>query len=172
MSRSRENITFALDPVRRGFAFVVLHGERLLDWGTHGLKQRAPVTAEAAVEFAISLGAELLVIEDAADVSCRRRRHVKQFLRGIATVARHEGLAVSLVKRHEVRVTWQEHGLTRKEAVAPALAERYPELQPIVPPPRKTWMPEDARVNVFDALTLALAVRERQGDTRCLSAAP
>ena len=63
-----------------------------------------------------------------------------------------------------IRVSWGLVRLTvggaekaNKETIAAKVAERFPELRPYLPPPRKPWMSEDERMNVFDAVGLGLA---------------
>jgi hypothetical protein len=46
--------------------------------------------------------------------------------------------------------------VTRKHAVAKGIAEDFPVLEPLVPRPRKFYMDEEARVQVFDAASLVL----------------
>lgn len=77
-------------------------------------------------------------------------------LRAIAEHVRKLGIPVFPVARQEVRDAWRAKHVTTKEAIAAAIAERLPDLVPFVPPPRKVGHNEDARVNLFDAASLAL----------------
>jgi len=43
------------------------------------------------------------------------------------------------------------------EAIAMAIAKRFPELAPRLPRFRKPWMSEDYRMSIFDAVGLGLA---------------
>ena len=45
-----------------------------------------------------------------------------------------------------------------KYEIAVAIAERFPELGQILPPPRKLWMPEDKRMGTFDAVAWGLTL--------------
>jgi len=47
-----------------------------------------------------------------------------------------------------------------KEAIAATISERYPLLPHFVPPPRKYRASEDARVNLFDAASVARSLIE------------
>jgi hypothetical protein len=46
--------------------------------------------------------------------------------------------------------------MTRKHAVAQAIATAFPALEPLVPRPRKSYMDEVAGVQIFDAASLVL----------------
>jgi hypothetical protein len=47
--------------------------------------------------------------------------------------------------------------MTTKHQIAVVIAGKFPELAPRLPPVRKPWMTEDARMAIFDAVALALA---------------
>jgi len=47
-------------------------------------------------------------------------------------------------------------GVTNKRQLAEAIAARIPAFERYLPPPRKPWMSEDSRMNLFDAAALAL----------------
>jgi len=44
-----------------------------------------------------------------------------------------------------------------KHGRARLVADRFPELEPFLPPVRKIWMHEDDRMSIFDAASFALA---------------
>ena len=47
--------------------------------------------------------------------------------------------------------------------MAELIAQRIPAFERYVPPPRKPWMSEDARMGLFDAAGLGLVFFERAG---------
>jgi hypothetical protein len=141
-----------IDPTKRGLAFVFFEDGRLLDWGTRHTGDEL-----SALEAILRLcPADVIVLEDpAADGSLRRPR-MRRVLARLARAAETKGLAVVTVSRLEVRRDWIARGITRKHAVAEAIAEDFPALQPWVPRLRKSYMDEEARVHVFDAASLVL----------------
>ena len=44
----------------------------------------------------------------------------------------------------------------RKAGDCAAIARDFPELEPRLPPVRKIWISEDARMNIFDAVALGM----------------
>jgi hypothetical protein len=62
--------------------------------------------------------------------------------------------------RAKVCAAWASRGMRTKEAIAAAIAECYPLLAHFVPPPRKCPASEDARLNLFDAASLARTLIE------------
>lgn len=156
MTRIGDNrAILAIDPTSRGFAFVFFENGELLDWGTRGYRESEIGSLERLMGW---LRADVLVLENPEAERCERRPKVKAMLRRLASVARTNGIEVHKVSRFEVRQQYVERGLTRKHAVAAAIAALFPELAPLVPRTRKVYRSEEARADIFDALSLLLHV--------------
>ena len=54
-------------------------------------------------------------------------------------------------------------GLTAKREIAQSIAQEIPELEPRLPPVRRIWMSEDARMNIFDAVALGMTFFHTKG---------
>lgn len=152
----------AIDPISRGFGFAVLEGPTtLVDWGIRNISKGDSKAILRKVRTLIALyGIDIIVIEDCRDRSSRRRRRMRAVLEQVRAlaVARTEVLLIPL----PLVCTAFEAGKT-KRAIATAVAEHFPELRFHLPPERKPWMTEDARMSIFDATALALAAY-RLGD--------
>src|SRR5207244_8140667 len=96
------------------------------------------------------------VLEDPDAPRSERRPRMKQLLRQLRAHAESRGMEVRLVSRRAVRSEWAERGRTRKHAVAEAIAESFPEIDVLVPRVRKVYRSEEARAEIFDALSLLL----------------
>jgi hypothetical protein len=142
-----------VDPTKRGLAFVFFENGRLIDWGI-----RQAGTDIANFEAILKLcPADAIVLEDPAAERSERRPQMRKALSRLARAAERRGLVVVKVGRFDVRRGWRERGVTRKHAVAKAIAEDFPALEVFVPRPRiKPYMDEEARVQVFDAASLVL----------------
>lgn len=155
----RRNTTrriLAIDPTHRGFGYVVLEGsDRLVDWG---LRQWRRGKSSNAVDRVCNLirrvTPDVLVIEDTRCDSCRRGERVREFLDRVAAATISE-VRVRRVAAAAVRARFSAAGAKNKDAVARILAAQFPELAPLLPPPRKPWKSEDERMAVFDAAALA-----------------
>jgi len=151
--RTRRSLV-AVDPTARGIAFAFFSRGELLDWGHRrcGRDERAVIAF--VEELVTSHDVRILLLEDVASDRSRRRPRIGRLLRKLAIKVRAMRVSVLEIPREDVRIRWAAKGLTTKEAVAAAIARELPELQPFVPPPRKTWMCESPAVNVFDAVSL------------------
>jgi hypothetical protein len=142
-----------IDPTKRGLAFVFFEDGRLLDWGS----RRGGGNEIAAFEGILNLcPADVIVLEDPDADGSERRPRMRKLLQSLTRAAEARELLVRKISRLDVRRSWSARGVTRKHAVAKAIAEDFPVLEPLVPRPRKFYMDEEARVQVFDAASLVL----------------
>jgi hypothetical protein len=149
--------------MKRGLAFVWFERGELIDWGTRSCG-REPKAGRALLDVLVNVSAaDIVVLEDPDAEGCLRRAHIKQFLRVAAAHARRQGLRVVKVARRDVGMIWRDRGSSTKQAIAAKLADHFTELRHLVPPPRKLFMDEVARLQIFDALTLVLAAFDRAG---------
>lgn len=65
--------------------------------------------------------------------------------------------------RNAIRDAFAEHGVRTKYEIAEHIAAEFPELAPRLPPPRKCWLPEDPRMGIFDAASLAVTYFATEG---------
>ena len=155
----------AIDPYSRGFGFVVLENDRLVDWGLRDARHGTDSDLLAKVRGLIELyRPSLIVVEDCTHRSSRRRDHGRRVIRRIVALARSRGIRTRPVSAVTVRAKFGAEGATRKHAIAGLIVARFPELAPHRPRFRKPWMSEDERQAVFDAAAAA-ACEARLGDS-------
>lgn len=148
----------AIDPTPRGITYVFFENGELLDCSQRSTPPEERAILAAVDEILDGCAADVLVLEDPDVRSARRHPRMRHVLRVITTHVRKRGIPVVQVAREDVRRAWASKGITTKEAMAAAIAERLPGLTPFVPPRRKYPASEDARVNLFDAASLALTL--------------
>jgi Holliday junction resolvasome RuvABC endonuclease subunit len=98
---------------------------------------------------------DVVVVENCTAKRSRRCERVRQLIDSLAAFATERKIRVR-------RFSWQQVqsacGKTSKHGVATAVAERFPELVPILPPPRRPWESEAHSMAVFDAVALGLVL--------------
>jgi len=156
-NRSYQRV-LAIDPYLRGFGWALLEGPDLLvDWGICQTRTKKPERALGRVAAILHRYApHLIVVEDIRHPRCRRRDRAGVLISEICDMAGAANVAVRTVAMEDVREHYRAVGAKSKNAVARLVVERFPELQPILPPYRKNWMREDERMAVFDAIAMAL----------------
>ncbi|MGA8807856.1 MAG: hypothetical protein WB973_08245 [Thermoanaerobaculia bacterium] len=150
-----ERSIVGVDPGSRGLAFVFFERGALLDWGT---RRRDGDELALLDQLLDRCNADVLVLEDPDATRSERRPRVRRLLRLMARHAAERGVTVQLVCRYNVRQAWAARGRTRKHAVAAEIGAMFPEIEPLVPRIRKVYNGEQARADIFDAVSLVLHV--------------
>jgi len=140
-----------IDPTHDGVAFAFFEDSALADWGTSRNDGNERRVLDRLVD---DYGAEVIVIEDGDAPKSERRPRMRKVLRDLAAHGKKRGLAVAKVSRREVRDAWKQRGITRKQAVGAELAKLFPDLAPIVPPPRKVYRREVPRERILGTVAL------------------
>ncbi len=154
-SRTRRRI-LAIDPTHRGFGYVVLEPELLVDWGICQVRaDKTRRTIDRVSDLVRRLTPDVLVIEDIDHPDCRRGERVRELLHALESIARTWEIRLCRVPVAKVRQRYSGVGATNKDAVARDLVIQYPELESVLPRRRRTWMPEHEGMSVFDALAMA-----------------
>ncbi len=143
----------------RGFAFVLFEGPLApVDWSVRevrGPKKYARCLARI-VGILDQYSPDVLVLQDTSPRGTRRVPRITELNAAIAELAEVRGLPVHTFSRDKVREAFWHYGATTKQALAEIIAKHIPAFERYVPPPRKPWQSEDARMGIFDAAALAL----------------
>jgi len=158
MSSTRSIV--GIDPSSRGLAFAFFEEGALLDWGT---RRRDGQELGVLDDLLKRCQADVLVLEDGDAPGSERRPRMRRLLGALADHAGKQGVVVVPVSRSKVRDEWLMRGKSTKHEVAAGIAELFPDLEPLVPPPRKFYNSEKARTNIFDAASLVLTAFPRYG---------
>lgn len=155
----------SLDPTSKGVAYAVLEGSsQLIDWG---MKRATPGDSKNAAclklieELITFFQPQLIVIEDATGKGSRRCLRVQELLTEVAEVAelaKRNKITCRKVSRHNIHKVFAQYGAQTKYQIVQVLVQRFPELALYQPRLRKPWMSEDERMNIFDAVALALTL--------------
>jgi hypothetical protein len=81
----------------------------------------------------------------------------------VEAAANQRSVPVFKYSREEVYSTFESVGFVNKQMLAELIAKHIPAFERYVPPPRKPWKSEDARMGIFDAAGLALTFFQKAG---------
>jgi hypothetical protein len=166
----------AIDPIGKGFGFAVLDGPRsLIDWGFKG----TDLTGEVRRRWCLRQIARLVefyrpdrvVLEDCRESRSRRGQTSRRLIDRAIAIAYEAGVPARRISRASLRRAFRPEGACTKYKIALAIAGRFPELAWRLPPIRKPWMSEDARMGIFDSVALALAFYARRSTSSAESSA-
>lgn len=147
----------AIDPTSRGFGFVVMEGpHRLVDYGIKSIRPLSNAACLKKVAAQIRFfEPEYVVLENTKNKS-RRCKRVQDLIESIRKLASKAKVRTRLISRHEMEEVFRPSGARTKLQVAEIISKQLPELASRMPRHRKAWMSEDGRINIFDAVALAL----------------
>lgn len=150
-----------IDPTSKGFGFAVLEGpKQLIDWGVKQVRgdinHRNRRCLEKMAALIVRYQPDVLVTEHANAKSCRRWPRALNLIEDVIALGVAHRLRVKRISRRKVQQSFSERDSATKYQVAMAMAKRFPELEPYLPPVRKPWMSEDQRMSIFDAIAFAL----------------
>lgn len=149
----------AIDPTSTGFSYAVLDGpERLLEWQNVHLKTKDKRSYEKLIEPILwRRFPDLIVTEDGRGAGSRRGESALEVIRYIEAFGKKNSIPVRKVSRGDVRYAFRGSA-KNKEDISAAIGRLFPELEDRLPMPRKGYRTEDYRMNVFDAISFALAI--------------
>jgi hypothetical protein len=167
----RHDLVLAVYPNTRGFAFVLFEGSLApVDWGIVKVSSEEK-NRDSIRRIAQLLGRftpEALVLQDMSENGARRARRIRDLNEAIGLLAETQGVPVFRYSRGKEREHFASFGMSGKRGIAEAIAKQIPMLARFLPPVRKIWMSEDARMGLFDATALALTFfyRDTLGETQ------
>ncbi|PYI83611.1 MAG: hypothetical protein DME26_14705 [Verrucomicrobia bacterium] len=104
---------------------------------------------------------DVLVLENTLARPFHRAARIRLLTKRIVSLSRSQNVSVILFTREQVRRVFFGDGHGTKYALTEILSKRFPdELSFRLPPKRRPWMSEDSRMDIFDAVALALTVRK------------
>jgi hypothetical protein len=159
----RYELVLAIYLTKRGFAFVLFEGSLSpLDWGK--TRRYGPEKNDHCLKIAGALfnryHPDVLVLQDTSWAGARRSQRITNLNASLFEFGERHGVAVCAFSRDRVRAAFSYLGSPTKQAIAEAIAKHIPAFEPYLPPERKPWMEEDARMGIFDAAALALTFFE------------
>jgi Holliday junction resolvasome RuvABC endonuclease subunit len=152
----------AIAPSTRGFGFAVLEGlDTLADWGVKSATGDKNTQSLSKLDQLIAYyQPDVLVLEDTSTKPFGRSERIRTLSKQIVTLATTRTVKVKLFSHEQVRRVFFGNGPGTKHDLAEILAQRFPEeLGSRLPPKRRPWMSEDSRMDIFDAVALALMLR-------------
>jgi Holliday junction resolvasome RuvABC endonuclease subunit len=151
----------ALAPSTKGVGFAALEGsDMLVDWGVKSVQtgDKNRQSLNRVKELIAQYRPDVLVLEDVK--GSRRSQRIQKLNQQIVKLAQKLKVSVKLYSRDQVMKAFIPEGGGTKHRLAEIIAERFTEqLSKQLPPKRKPWMSEDSRMNIFEAVALALMLR-------------
>jgi hypothetical protein len=146
----------------RGFGFVVMEGQKtIIECGGRVADGDKNTQSLAKMKKLLTFYRPgVLVLQDVEAKGSRRAPRIKMLNRQMKGVAEKQKIEVKLISGKQLRSVLLGNPNGSKQEMAEMLAAQFPdELASRLPPKRKTWESEDSRMDIFDAVGLALVLR-------------
>ena len=144
----------------RHMGFVVAHDvDNLMDWGVKNIPRTDKDIALAKVQKLIShYQPALICIQNIKDSECRLGTSIITILSELKTVCAKQNVAFKAVSKRDVRENLELPDNACKQDVAAKVANMYPQLQNLLPPPRKLWEAEGRNTITLIACSMILTL--------------
>ncbi|MGE0405269.1 MAG: hypothetical protein AB7O65_03145 [Candidatus Korobacteraceae bacterium] len=155
----------AMDVRRTRLGYVVFEEPLLLlDWDT--LRFSSSRECAQKVEMRIEqFRPYALIVRRPSAVTSHKPHHTRAVMAAVRQVASKLGIRVVSVSDYKTGTFFLNHGKKTRHERGTLIATWFPELEPKLPPPRKVWMPEDRRMLIFAAASLAITYLNERTDS-------
>jgi len=161
---SPHNRILSLDIRSKTIAYAVFEDfAHLLDFGVSGSRQDS-FQAARVEKLVRKFQPDVIVLSGAPRGSTRDTPSVRAGIKSIRSRARRLFVPVLSIGRHSVVETFGRHCKPTKYPIAVLIASSFPALTWYVPCKRKIYMPEDRRMQYFDATAVGLTYYATNGD--------
>lgn len=143
----------------RGFGFVVMEGEKtIIECG--GRVADGDKNAQSLAKLKKLLNfyrPDAVALQDVEAKGSRRAPRIRALNRKMKGMAEKRKVVVKLISGKQLRSVLLGNPEGTKQEMAERLADQFPdELASRLPPKRKPWESEDGRMDIFDAVALAV----------------
>ena len=147
-----------------GFGFAVMEGRALVDYGNKIILGDKNANSLAQIDkLFVRFRPDVLVLSDVNAKGTYRSSRIKQLHKSVVMLAKNHKLTVATVSGAELRTALLNDPQGTKHDLTKRAAEMFPdELASRVPPKRKAWNSEKRRMDMFEAVALALAYRQKR----------
>jgi hypothetical protein len=160
----------AIAPSGRGFGYCVMEDEAILECGYKGARRNKNQRSVFKIEKLMNqFSPSCLVLPDVNVSGCRRAPRIKELHRLILGLGEQHKCKITLLSGTKLRRKLLNDEKGTKHEMAEMLAKRFPaELARKLPPKRRAWENEDARMDLFDAVGLATVLRMIKNWRKCM----
>ena len=145
----------------RGFGYSVMEDHVMLECGNKGVRGNKNRQSISKIEKLMKQFLPgVLVLQDVNAKGCHRAPRIKVLHQQVVELAAKQKCKVRLLSGSKLRITLLGDVKGTKHEMAEMLAQKFPvELAGKLPPKRRAWENEDGRMDMFDAVGLAVVFR-------------
>jgi Holliday junction resolvasome RuvABC endonuclease subunit len=152
------NITLALFPNVIGIGYACLENpQTLLKTGVIKLRPTTNIKAMHHVRDLIDIfNPKIVILRDFDTHKPRKNARIQSLLDEVVAYTQEKHIPTYRYTRQQIRDVFELYGATSKYEISKQIIHWFPVLADLAPQKRKPWLPEDARMGIFDAMALAI----------------
>lgn len=161
-----KKLVLAVYPFSRGLAFTLFEAPLSpIDWGVKDVRngEKNARSLQITKELIERLQPDVLVLQSCSGPHGRRAERIRRLQRLIEGYAKGQAIEVHTYTKKHIRECFKSVGAATRYEIAQAIAKQVHALSHRLPPMRKLWMSEDARMGLFDAASLVMTFYCRDG---------
>ena len=146
----------------RGFGYAVMEeNSRLIDYGKKIINKKKNARSLVQIEKLIARNQPTaLVLQDVNAKGSRRVPRIKRLHRNVVALAKHHKIKMGKISGTELRTALLGDAKETRHEMAEILAQQFPdELASRLPPKRKFYNSEDARMDIFMAVAISISYK-------------
>jgi hypothetical protein len=149
----------AVHPTARGMGWAIATSPlTFIDWGIIRARGDKNATCLRRItELIETFSPAVIVLRHASGSSRRRVKRIQRLVTAIVQLAHNRNIELQMFAEKQIRSHFERFGAKTREDIAQFLASNIDALSSRIPPKRKPWMSEDARLGLFDAAALVVA---------------
>jgi hypothetical protein len=146
-----------------GFGFAVMEGTTLIEYRNKMfLADKNANSLTHINKLIVRYQPDVLLLHDVNSKGTHRAPRIKELHRKVVALAKKRKVKVAKLSNTELRTVLLNDPKGTKHEMAERIGKLFPdELASRVPPKRKDWTSEYARMDIFDAVGLAAVFRMR-----------
>ena len=149
-----------------GFGYAVMEGNALVEYRNKVFLADKNANSVTHIDkLIVRFRPDVLVLHDVNAKGTYRAPRIKELHRKVVALAKKRGLNVSKLSNTELRTILLDNPRGTKHDMAERIAKQFPdELASRVPPKRKPWTSELNRMDISDAVGLAVVIRLKKAE--------
>ena len=159
MTHNKQYRIAAVSLSANGFGYAIMEGNTLVEYRNKMFHTDKNANSLIHIgKFIVRYRPDVLVLNDVNAKGTYRAARIKELNRDVVKLAKKHKLKTEKVSNVELRTLLLDDPKGTKHAMAERIGKQFPdELAARVPPKRKLWKREANRMDIFDAVGLAMA---------------
>ena len=152
----KQGLVLAVHPTARGVGWALFESPLApLDWAVVRSNDNAKCLARVGQIIERHLPVAI-ILEQFERGPSRRADRIQRLCRAVVHLADNRGIETRVYSRAAIRTCFVSVGAVTRYEIAQAIAMHIDAFRHRLPPVRKSWMSEDARLSIFNAAALAI----------------